>query len=109
MTYELLFGFTPFRSRTRYQIGRKIINSSPVFPDKESFNLSYSDEFVDLIMKLLIKDKQQRLGSVSDATEILAHPWFADIDLRALESMEITPPIIPGQEGEDNMQYFKTT
>ena len=35
--------------------------------------------------------------------------WFADIDLRALENMEITPPIIPNQDGEDNMQYFKTT
>ena len=51
--------------------------------------MDYSDEAADIIKKLLIKDKDQRLGVTSDAAEILAHPWFADLDLRALENLDL--------------------
>lgn len=79
-----------------------------VFPNKERFRLSYSDEVVDLIKKLLNKNRDQRLGAESDAREILAHPWFADIDLRALENLDIPPPFLPGNQGGFNSQYFNT-
>ena len=48
------------------------------------------------------------MGSSADAAEILAHQWFSDIDLAALESLEISPPIVPSQDNYDTMQYFKT-
>jgi len=43
--------------------------------------LEYSNEFVDIVEKLLEKGHKQRLGSKDDVHEILAHPWFADLDI----------------------------
>ena len=49
------------------------------------------------------------MGANGDATEILAHPWFADLDLVALENFEITPPLLPDGFGsaEVNTRYFE--
>lgn len=87
----------------------KIKHSRIVFPDRRQYRISYSDEVVDLISKLLKKTKEERLGASSDAAEILAHAWFADLDLQALENFELPAPIIPGGVGrgsEINTQYF---
>jgi len=53
-----------------------------VFPDKEKYGLNYSDEFQDIVCKLLNIDKSKRLGSINDVHEVLEHPWFADIDIK---------------------------
>ena len=75
----------------------KIKYSQVIFPDKTRFLIEYSHEVVDLIDKLLCKDASQRIGSQNDYMEILEHPWFADIDIGALERFEIPAPIIPRQ------------
>jgi hypothetical protein len=62
----------------------KIKHSRIVFPDRRTYRIEYSDQVVDLIGKLLKKTKEERLGAHNDAAEILAHPWFASIDLEAL-------------------------
>ena len=54
--------------------------------------------FKDIVTKLLIKKPAQRLGSENGAAEILSHPWFADLDLEALERLELDPPIRPREE-----------
>lgn len=38
----------------------------------------------DFIEKLLTKDPKKRLGSKKDVKDILAHPWFFDIDQKKL-------------------------
>ena len=63
----------------------KIKNQHLVFPDKTHYKIDYSDEIVNIICKLLKKDRKKRLGAKNDAKEILAHPFFQDIDLEALE------------------------
>jgi len=50
---------------------------------------------VDLVNKLLKKDRMIRLGAGGDAAEILQHPWFASIDINELVAQRITPPYIP--------------
>ncbi len=62
----------------------KIKHSRIVFPDRRTYRISYSDEVVDLISGLLKKKKEERLGATNDAAEILAHPWFAGLDMVAL-------------------------
>jgi hypothetical protein len=52
-----------------------------VFPDKKKYKIDYSDEFVDLVLKLLNKEKNQRLGSHGDCDEILAHPFFNGLNI----------------------------
>ncbi len=70
---------TPFYNRERKLLLLKIRQSKVVFPDKRKYKIEYSDEFVDIVLKLLNKDKDQRLGSKNDWEEIIAHPFFADI------------------------------
>lgn len=54
-------------------------------------------------MKLLNKDRQQRLGA-NGIDEILAHPWFADLNMEALQAKTITPPYVP--RAQDDLAYF---
>ena len=55
----------------------------------------YSNEFYDVVMRLLVKDADKRLGSVNDSTEILQHPFFYGINMKELQSYEIDPPFMP--------------
>jgi hypothetical protein len=43
----------------------------------------------------LHKNQKMRLGNNGGVHEILAHPWFADIDLKKLEAQKIDPPLKP--------------
>lgn len=85
LIYEMLIGVTPFYNRNRNMLIMKIKNSKVIFPDRTRYKIDYSDEIVDLIVKLLNKDKSQRLGSHGDGAEVLKHPFFADLDLEKLE------------------------
>ena len=50
------------------------------------------------------------MGANGDAAEILAHPWFADLDMTALQNFELEAPLIPGGVGRGSevaTQYFE--
>ena len=95
LIYEMLIGVTPFFNRNRQVLMSKIKHSKIVFPDRKTYRIQYTDEIVDLISKLLRKDKSARLGASGDAEEILQHPWFADIDRDTLMAKSLTPPFMP--------------
>lgn len=84
LIYEMLIGVTPFYNKERKLLLLKIRQSKVVFPDKRKYKIEYSDEFVDLVLKLLNKDKKERLGSTNDSDEILKHPFFASLDMDAV-------------------------
>jgi protein kinase A len=60
LIYEMLIGVTPFYNRERKLLLLKIRQSKVVFPDKKKYKIEYSDEFVDVVLKLLDKDKDKR-------------------------------------------------
>lgn len=93
LIYEMLIGVTPFYNKERKLLLLKIRQSKVVFPDKRKYKIEYSDEFVDLVLKLLNKDKKERLGSNGDAEEILKHPFFASLDMEALYKCKMEPPL----------------
>ena len=41
----------------------KICGANIVFPDKNKYVIAYSDDLVDIVKKLLEKDRKKRLGS----------------------------------------------
>ena len=87
----------------------KIKHSRIVFPDRRTYRINYSDQVVDLISGMLKKNKEERLGATNDAAEILAHPWFADLDMDRLQNFEIDAPFLPGMgqsSSEVNTRYF---
>ena len=53
-----------------------------------------------------MKDQAKRFGNKGDAAEIMAHPWWADIDWKKLERKEITTPFKPNLGGEKWLQNF---
>ena len=57
LIYEMLIGVTPFYNRERKLLLLKIRQSRVVFPDKKKYKIDYSDEFVDIVLKLLDKNK----------------------------------------------------
>ena len=50
---------------------------------------------VDLIVKLLEKDKTHRLGAKDDFVEVLSHPFFAALSIESLEKKQMVPPFKP--------------
>lgn len=90
----MLIGVTPFYNKERRLLLLKIKQSRVVFPDKRKYRIDYSDEFMDIVLKLLDKNKETRLGSsAEDYLEIIDHPFFADIDKDALLNRQIEPPL----------------
>ena len=63
----------------------------PEFDEKES---NVSPEAIDLITKLLKKDKSERLGN-KDVQEIMGHEWFSSINWNNLKAKKLTAPYIP--------------
>ena len=69
--------------------------------------MDYSDDFVDIVEKLLDKNQNKRLGSQGGVKEVLAHPWFADIDVKQVEAQKIPPPLKPDiKDGQIDFKYF---
>lgn len=108
LIYEMLIGVTPFYNRNRAIMMNKIQKSKIVFPHKEKYNIEYSDEIKDLIIKLLTKAKDKRLGYKDGIDEILAHPWFEGVDVNHILKKRIIPPFTPDVKSEDDDKYFSS-
>jgi serine/threonine protein kinase len=57
LMYEMLIGVTPFFNKNKNMLLTKIKNSKVIFPDRKKYKIDYSDDLMDLITKLLDKDK----------------------------------------------------
>ena len=105
LLYEMLVGIPPFFDQNYSKMFDLIQNSDVTFPDPKKYNIKVSDIAQDLIRKLLVKQKDNRLGSTRGFEQILAHPFFKDIDIEMLMKKEIKPPympkIVPGE-----LKYF---
>lgn len=71
-------------TRTEKRCFRKLKRNNPKYPDQEIHGFSISETAQDLINKLLEKDMTKRLGAKQDISEILAHPFFNDVDIDEL-------------------------
>ena len=57
MIFEMMFGVSPFYNPNRAVLYEKIKHSRIIFPDKRTFRIRYTEEVVDIISKLLNKNK----------------------------------------------------
>ena len=105
LVYEMLIGVTPFFNKNKNMLLNKIKNAKVVFPDRKKYKIDYSDTMMDLIVRLLEKDRTKRLGAEDDFAEILSHPIFQGIDIQKLESKLIPAPFKPDIEKDMN-KYF---
>ena len=58
-------------------------------------DIKISDDAKSIIQKLVCKDPAIRIGTKGDVDEILAHPWFAEINLDDMMKKKLTPPYKP--------------
>mmetsp|Transcript_30795 Transcript_30795/g.27244 ORF Transcript_30795/g.27244 Transcript_30795/m.27244 type:complete len:161 (+) Transcript_30795:124-606(+) len=108
LIYEMLIGVTPFYNRSRNLMLMRIQQSKIIFPNKKKYKIAYSDEVQDIICKLLAKKKSKRIGAIDDMEEILAHPWFSDLNIDDMLERKAIPPFIPEFEDAQDTKYFNT-
>ncbi|KAK5963526.1 putative serine/threonine protein kinase KIN82 PWA37_004658 [Arxiozyma heterogenica] len=89
LSYEMLYGFTPFKGEDAKQTFANILTKDIAFPN----NNDVSRTCKDLIKKLLVKNEAKRLGSKSGAADLKKHPFFKKVKWSFLRNQE--PPLIP--------------
>nr|AHZ63853.1 phototropin [Welwitschia mirabilis] len=107
LLYEMLYGFTPFRGKTRQKTFTNILYKELKFPSSNSVSTCA----IQLIHKLLHKDPQTRLGSLNGANEIKQHPFFKDVNwalIRTEKPPQLTAAVPLNGEVEDTRDVFTT-
>ncbi|CAD6343297.1 unnamed protein product [Miscanthus lutarioriparius] len=92
LLYEMLYGYTPFRGKTRQRTFANILHKDIRFPESIQVSLAARR----LIYQLLHRDPANRLGSYKGAMEIKQHPFFCGINwalVRAATPPELEAPL----------------
>jgi len=98
LAYELFTGRSPWSSLSNMATIRAEIRTLRVLTPVEA-----SQTAGQFIRGLLQKDHRMRLGAKSDF-EVLASPFFKDVDWEAMERGE-TPPALTPQSGESTVAH----
>ncbi|DAZ99607.1 TPA: hypothetical protein N0F65_001435 [Lagenidium giganteum] len=90
LSYEMIQGDSPFRHNVPTVLFEKILKDEPIFSDR------FTPEAKDLIVRLLNKNPDHRLGCGADGPEeIKKHPFFADMDWDGLLHKRVEVPRPP--------------
>ncbi|GLT78796.1 hypothetical protein SLA2020_503210 [Shorea laevis] len=111
LTYEMLYGTTPFKGKNRKETFRNVLMKEPEFTGKRT-------ALTDLIGRLLQKDPTKRLGYRRGACEIKEHVFFQGVRWDLLNEVS-RPPFIPSKDetelaekategGMDIREYFES-
>ncbi|XP_039141488.1 serine/threonine-protein kinase WAG1 [Dioscorea cayenensis subsp. rotundata] len=91
--YEMFYGRTPFKGRTKEETLRNIVGKEVSFPEEKKEEMAPAR---DLIMRLLVKDPKMRLGCRRGAADIKKHPFFHGVKWALIRS---SPPPEHGGDG----------
>ncbi|KAJ4807590.1 phototropin 2 [Rhynchospora pubera] len=86
LLYEMLYGYTPFRGKTRQKTFANILQKDLKFPASIPVSLPARQ----LMYRLLHRDPHNRLGSCEGANEIKQHPFFRGLNWALVRCM--APP-----------------
>ncbi|KAG7582755.1 Protein kinase domain [Arabidopsis suecica] len=87
LTYEMMYGETPFKGKSKKETFRNVLMKEPEFAGKPN-------DLTDLIRRLLVKDPNRRLGCHRGAAEIKEHAFFSGVRWDLLTEV-LRPPFIP--------------
>nr|AML77298.1 putative LOV domain-containing protein [Oenothera villaricae] len=99
LLYEMLYGYTPFRGKTRQKTFANILHKDLKFPASKAASLHIKQ----LMFRLLHRDPKSRLGSRGGADEIKRHPFFRGINWALVRTMEL-PELDAPLFGEADME-----
>ncbi|XP_040993191.1 serine/threonine-protein kinase UCN-like [Juglans microcarpa x Juglans regia] len=100
LTYEMLYGTTPFKGKNRKETFRNVLVKAPEFIGKGT-------ALTDLIGRLLEKDPTRRLGYLRGASEIKGHAFFRGVRWDLLTDI-LRPPFIPSRDDVDLTDHITT-
>lgn len=90
LIYQMLLGQSPFRGEDEDEIFDAIQSDEPLYP------IHMPQDSVSILQRLLIKEPERRLGSgPSDALEVMAHPFFRNINWDDIYHKRVHPPYFP--------------
>ena len=89
LIYEMITGNSPFMNINQSELFNQIKNQDIRYPD------TMPPKLKSLLSQLLTKDPKDRLGSKYGLSEIVNHPWCADIDFVKVASKSAKPVFIP--------------
>lgn len=106
--YQFMSGVCPFRkigeniiregTRNGHQIKKEVamdqavVKMHPPYPPE-----LFTDDASDLIQKLLDKNQKTRLGA-QGAEEVMAHPYFSEVNWEEFEDDTVKPPCLPRKD-----------
>ncbi|KAK1587391.1 hypothetical protein Q3G72_012369 [Acer saccharum] len=93
LLYEMLYGYTPFRGKTRQKTFANILHKDLKFPGSTPASLHAKQ----LMYRLLHRDPKNRLGSHEGANEIKKHPFFKGVNwalVRCTSPPELEAPLL---------------
>ncbi|KAJ7980928.1 Phototropin [Quillaja saponaria] len=99
LLYEMLYGYTPFRGKTRQKTFANILHKDLKFPGSKQASLHAKQ----LIYRLLHRDPKNRLGSREGVHEIKRHPFFRGVNwalVRCVNPPQLDVPLFAKTEGE---------
>jgi len=101
LVFEMCCGWSPFYAEDTQQMYKNIAFGKVRFPRD-----ALSQEGRNFVKGLLNRNPQHRLGAKNDAEELMAHPFFADVDWNALSKKLLTPPFKPKLKSELDTSNF---
>nr|AML78126.1 putative LOV domain-containing protein [Helonias bullata] len=97
LLYEMLYGYTPFRGKTRQKTFANILHKDLKFPGSVQVSLPVRQ----FMYRLLHRDPRNRLGSCEGANELKQHPFFHGINWALVRCM--SPPKLDAPLFETNV------
>jgi protein-serine/threonine kinase len=101
LVFEMCCGWSPFYAEDTQQMYKNIAFGKVRFPRD-----ALSTEGRNFVKGLLNRNPKHRLGAKDDARELMAHPFFHDIDWQALARKEVIPPFKPKLKSESDTSNF---
>lgn len=101
LLYQMLLGKSPFRGEDEDEVFDAILNDEPLYP------IHMPRDSVSILQQLLTRDPEKRLGSgPRDAEEIMAHPYFRNINFDDIYHCRVAPPFIPKIDSPTDVRHF---
>lgn len=101
LVFEMCCGWSPFYAEDTQQMYKNIAFGKVRFPRD-----ALSVEGRNFVKGLLNRNPNHRLGAKGDADELMAHPFFDDVDWQALGRKALVPPFKPKLKGELDTSNF---
>nr|AML78987.1 putative LOV domain-containing protein [Gleditsia sinensis] len=102
LLYEMIYGYTPFRGKTRQKTFANILHKDLKFPRRKPVSLHAKQ----LMYQLLHRDHKNRLGSQEGANEIKRHPFFRGVNwalVRCMNPPKLDAPLFGDEKEAKNV------